>query len=183
MKFRIWLLITVFIFAIGLVLGVVAPPDIIRILFQDLTELEELGGQLFSLPPILTALLIFLRNATILLFSFVLSPLLCLVPILGLLVNGAVISLVSALAVREASLGFVLSGLLPHGVLEIPALLIGNAAALSFGVMAMVALFNKQKRGQFPAVVRRDIKFLVIALGVLLVAAFIETYFTPLLLS
>jgi len=183
MKFRVWLSITVSIFAIGLVLGLMAPPGIIDLLFESLTGLEELGGQLFSLSPIVTAFLIFVRNATILLFSFVLSPLLCVVPVLALLVNGAVISLVSALAVRETSLGFVLTGLLPHGVVEIPALLLGTAAALSFGFMAMAALFNKDQRGKFPTVVKRDIRFLAIALGLLLVAAFTETYLTPVLLS
>ncbi|MGE5271976.1 MAG: stage II sporulation protein M, partial [Thiohalocapsa sp.] len=39
--------------------------------------------------------------------------------------------------VSEYSVGYLLAGLLPHGIIELPALFIGEAAALGFGSAAM----------------------------------------------
>ena len=71
-----------------------------------------------------------------------------------------------------------LAGLLPHGVLEIPAIVMGEAAALSFGVSVMAALFSRVKRAMMPRF-RQDLKYLLIALILLVPAAIIETFVTP----
>jgi stage II sporulation protein M len=76
-----------------------------------------------------------------------------------------------------------LAGILPHGIFEIPALILGQAAALSFGAMAITAIFSKEKRERLLPNLRKNLKYLAIALSLLIPAAVIETYITPLLLS
>jgi len=105
------------------------------------------------------------------------------VPILTLAVNGWLVALVSTIVVEEESLGFVLAGLLPHGIIELPALFIGEAAALSFGAMAVIALFKKEKRNLLLPSLKQNLKYLSIALALFLPAAIIETYVTPLLVT
>jgi len=182
MKYRWWILIAVVLFGIGIVFGLAAPDSITSLLSEELTSLEELSGTLtpftFSM-----FIFIFIKNVIALLVSFVLSPIFCLVPVLALAVNGWLVGLVSTIVMEEESLGFVLAGLLPHGIIELPALFIGEAAALSFGAMTVVVLFKKEKRNLLLPSLRQNLKYLAIALALFLPAAIIETYVTPLLVT
>ena len=181
MSYKKWSLIAISLFAIGLIAGLVTPAGIGTI-SEDITILEEFGYILASLPSILTAILIFIKNASVLIFSFALSPIFCLVPIMALTVNGWMLGTVSTIAVERESLGFVLASLLPHGIVEIPALILGEAAALSFGAIVTLSLFKKEKRRLILPNFKRNLKYLIIALALLLPAAIIETYVTPLFL-
>jgi len=183
MSYKRWLLIAIFLFGVGLIFGFVAPTGITSLLAEDIADLGELGDLLASLPLALTALLIFIKNVSVLLLSFILSPIFCLMPILALTVNGWVIAFVSTIVIQEESLGYLLAGVLPHGIFELPAFIIGEAAALSFGTMVIVALFRKERRSLLLPNLKQNSKYLMIALALLLPAAIIETYVTPLLLT
>lgn len=182
MSYKRWIFVAVGLFAIGIAVGLAIPTDIADFLAEDLAALEELGI-IFGPFQISTAIFIFFKNVSALLLSFIFSPILCLTPIIALLANGLVISFVSALVVQEESLGFLLAALLPHGIFELPALIIGEAAALSFGAMAIVALISKQKRNQLLPNLKQNLRYLVIAFALLLPAAIIETYISPLFLT
>ncbi len=182
MSYKRWIFVAVGLFAIGMAVGLAIPTDIADFLAEDLATLEELGIILGPFQ-ISTAIFIFLKNASALLLSFIFSPILCLIPVLALIANGLVLSFVSTLVVQEESLGLLLAALLPHGIFELPALIIGEAAALSFGAMAIVALISKKKRNQLPPNLTRNLRYLMLAFALLLPAAIIETYITPLFLT
>jgi stage II sporulation protein M len=181
MSYRTWVLVAVGLFATGIVVGLAMPDDTADIFAGDLSALEELARVLgpFQLS---TAAFIFLKNAFALVFSFILSPLLCLVPIIALTVNGWLISFVSVAIIEQESVGLLLAGLLPHGIFELPALIIGEAAALSFGAMAIIAFISKKRRSQLSPNLKQNIKYMALAFALLLPAAVIETYITPLFL-
>ena len=183
MSYKRWILIAISLFAISLIAGSVTPVSTTGVISEDIAALEELGGILASLPSILIVVLIFVKNVSVLLFSFAFSPVFCLVPIMALVVNGWILAIVSTIAIEAESLGFVLAALLPHGIIEIPALMLGEAAALSFGAMVTMSLFNKEKRKLVMPNLKQNLKYLLIAIGLLLPAAIIETYVTPLFLS
>jgi len=182
MNYRWWIFVAILLFGIGIVFGLAAPAGIASLISEDLAALEELSGILAPFK-VSTVIFIFIKNALALLLSFALSPIFCLVPILTLSVNGWLLAFVSSMAIQEKSLGFVLAALLPHGIIELPALFIGEAAALSFGAMAIIALFKKEKRNLLFPSLRQNFKYLSIALALLLPAAIIETYITPLLIN
>ena len=117
------------------------------------------------------------------LISFILSPFFWLVPVIALIFNGGLLGLVSDLVIQEKSLGYLLAGLLPHGIFEVPALIIGEAAALSFGTAVIVAVFKKERRKLLLPNLKQNLKYLAIAIIFFLPAAIIETYITPLLLG
>ncbi len=179
MSYKKWILASAILFAIGLASGIWLPVSSVT---GEIDALSELSSMLFSLPPILIAVFIFLKNATALLFSFALGPLFCVVPVLSLLINGYVISVVSVMVVEEMSLGFVLAALLPHGIIELPALILGEAAALSFGSIVTISLFKREKRELVMPSFRQNLKYLALAIGLMLPAAVIETYITPMFL-
>ncbi|MBU2608669.1 MAG: stage II sporulation protein M [Chloroflexi bacterium] len=183
MKYRDWLFIAIALFVISIIVGWSIPNDISGLLGEDIAQLAQLSNFLLSLPPIVTALLIFLKNSLSLLISFALSPLLCLIPILALAFNGALLGSISAAIIERESVGLLLAGILPHGVIELPAFIIGEAAALSFGSLAIVSLFKKDARDSLWPHLKQNLKYLTIALALLLPAAFIEAFITPLLLK
>jgi len=182
MSYKWWSFIAIFLFGIGLAFGLATPPGIADLMSEDIAALEELSRILVPFSA-LTVILIFIKNASALVLSFVLSPILCLVPILSLTVNGWLLAFISSLVIQEESLGFVLAGLLPHGIFELPALIIGQAAALSFGTMAILALLKKGRRSLLLPNLKQNLRYLLVALALLLPAAIIETYITPLLIT
>ena len=183
MSYKRWLFVAILLFGIGIALGLSTSTGFASLISEDIAVLKELGGLLASLPLALVVVIIFIKNASVLLLSFAFSPIFCLVPILTLTVNGWLLAFVSVLVSQEKSLGFVLAGLLPHGIFELPALILGEAAALSFGTVAMLALFKKERRDLLLPSLKRNLRYLIVALALLLPAAIIETYVTPLLLT
>ena len=182
MSYKWWLIIAGCLFGTGIVLGLTISGTVTDFLIEDISLLKELAAALAPFK-ISTAVFILGKNLFALLVSFIFSPFLCVMPIIALLLNGWLLSFISALVVQERSLGFVLAALLPHGIFEIPALIIGEAAALSFGVAAMMALVSPEKRELLLPNLKQNLRYLIVA-GILLVpAAIIETFITPLLLS
>ena len=182
MTYKWWIFIAILLFGMGLVFGLVIPTSIAGFVFKDIdTALKEISGIVVPFS-VLTVVLIFIKNVSALLLSFALSPFFCLVPILALISNGLVIAFVSNAVIQEKSLSYLLVGLLPHGILEFPAFIIGEAAALSFGTMLILALFKRRgERLSLPRL-KQNLRYLVVAIALLLPAAIIETYVTPILL-
>ncbi|HET6477673.1 MAG TPA: stage II sporulation protein M [Dehalococcoidales bacterium] len=184
MSYRRWILVAAGLFTTGMAFGLVIADKAAYFFAGEITALEELT-RLLNLEPftISMAAFIFLKNTSALLFSFIFSPLLCLVPVLALTVNGGLLSFVSVIVIEQESVGLLLAGLLPHGILEIPALIIGEAAALSFGMMTIIALISRKRRGQLIPNLKQNIKYMALAFALLLPAAIIETYITPIFLG
>jgi len=180
MSYKRWVLVAVFLFGIGLVSGLAAPAELI---VEDIAGLEELADFLAPLPRSAVFVVILIKNVSALLIGFALSPVFCLVPILALTVNGWLLGVISVAVAQEESVAFVLTGLLPHGIFEIPALILGAAAALSFGSMVVVALFKKERRSLLLPSLKQNLGYLMIACALLVPAAIIEAYITPLLVS
>jgi len=186
MRYKLWVLIAVGLFVVGIVAGLVIsatmPAGIVGLFSEELSALEELGT-IFSPFQATTAIFIFLKNVSALLFSFIFSPILCLLPVLALVLNGSLLSFISVIVVQEESLGFILAGLLPHGIFEIPALIIGEAAALSFGAMVIIALISRKRRNRLLPNLKQNLRYLLLAFALLVPAAIIETFVTPLFLQ
>ncbi|MFC2004157.1 stage II sporulation protein M [Chloroflexota bacterium] len=183
MSYKKWILIAVFLFGIGLVLGLATPISIADLAAEDIAALEQLSDLLATLPKSSIFVIIFLKNVSALLISFVLSPIFYLAPVTALTVNGWLIGFLSAIVVQEESLGYLLAGLLPHGIFELPALILGEAVALSFGTTVILALFKQERRSLLLDDLNRNLRYLTIALILFLPAAVIETYVTPLFLT
>jgi len=180
MIFKKWFIVAAALFTTGIILGLFAPTDYIS---GEIANLEDTAETLLSLPVLAILLFILLKNIMSILVSFTLSPVLLLVPVTALVLNGWILGAVSVEVVREKSLGFLLAGILPHGIIEIPAFLIAEAAALSIGFAVIVALFRKEKRSQIAPAFRQNLRYLIIAMLLMIPAALIETFITPIFIS
>ena len=133
-----WLLLVIALFGLSLIIGIYTPPGN----FDTDMVTGPLADMFRNLSPGLLFLFILLKNITALLMTFVMSPILCLMPVFSIIGNGWLIGfLATEMAARE-SLGWVLAGLLPHGIIELPAFFIGEAAALSFAPPAPTGLIS-----------------------------------------
>jgi len=182
-NYRKWILISAVLFIFGLLLGLIIPTEGADLFLAEAAALDEMAGIIAPLPQIAVFFFILLKNISVIVLSFVLSPLLCIVPVITLVINGGVIGLVSSIIMEEESLPFLLAGLLPHGILELPALIIGEAVALSFGIAVLQRIFGKEKQDTIKSNLKNNLKYLAISAGLFLAAAIIETFVTPVLLD
>ncbi len=181
MSLKWGIIVAIGVFVIGIAAGVALPGEVGGWLSDDLAALKELSALLGPFK-ISTAIFIYTKNLTTLWVSFILSPILCLVPLLSLALNGFLLSFVAVAVIEQKSLWYLLAGILPHGILELPALIIGEGVAIIFGVVTVGSIFSENMRGLWVKTLKESLKYLIIASALLLPAAFIETYITPLLI-
>ncbi len=182
MSYTRWLLITICLFGIGIVLGLATSTTTAGLFNKEIAALDKLPDLLAPLPQFSLFVFIFIKNVSAILVSFVLSPFFCLVPAIALIVNGGLLGWVSVAVIQEKSLGYLLAGLLPHGIFELPAFIMGEAVAFSFGTAVILALFKKERGNLLWSNLRQNSRYLKIAVILLLPAAIIETFITPWLL-
>ena len=180
MNFKKWLITAASLFFIGMIVGFFAPADFIS---GQIADLEETAESLVGLPLLAILFFILFKNILSILVSFTLSPILLLVPVSALLLNGWVLGAIAVEVAQEESVGFVIAGILPHGIIEIPAFFIAEAAALSIGFTVIAALFRKEKRPQVAPAFKQNLRYLIIAILLLIPAALIETFITPIFIA
>ncbi|MDP2743604.1 MAG: stage II sporulation protein M [Dehalococcoidia bacterium] len=166
-------------FAISVALGMRAAPVVSD---EMLKRLEEMLRPFASLGPLELFVPIFVNNAAKALGAILLGVLLGLPPLLFIIFNGFTIGAV--ISVLKASLGYgtIIASLAPHGVIEIPMLLLATALGLSVGKESLNRLAGRksQVKSRLLSGLRVYIKWV---LPGLLVAAAIEVFITPAIAS
>ena len=148
-------------------------------------QVEDLGLQEADVPA--SALIIFINNAraTFIAIIYGLVPFVRL-PVMLLGVNAAVIGLFGAYYLNNNfSMLEYLAGILPHGIFEIPAIIIALACGMYLCRCITENIRSKDKKkgvvGNTLKLTLRVFVFHVIPL--LIAAAFVEAYITPIILS
>lgn len=123
---------------------------------------------------------IFINNSLKALLMVLLGTFFAIFPLIFVIINGAVVGLVSYITITHFGIGYLFAGMLPHGIIEIPAFL----AAGAYGLILGKRLYRKiTKRERFAPYFLHAIKnTLIFIFPALAAAAFIETFITgPLL--
>jgi len=169
------LLLATALFAVSIIVGTLAPPE----LFDEiLNELMQLLGPVQSLGTPALLLFIFLNNAIKALIIIVLGILLGLPPLLFVAFNGFTIGVVISGFKSVAGWEVVAAALAPHGVIEVPLLLLATALGFTVGRESWRWLI--WRRSEIKQQLRRGLRFyLRWILGGLLIAAVIEVFVTP----
>ncbi|MDI9620072.1 MAG: stage II sporulation protein M [Candidatus Nezhaarchaeota archaeon] len=147
--------------------------------------MEELSGAflpLIGVPAHVLALAIFVNNFSKTLVAMLLGVVLAVPPMIFVLVNGFILGAASFFVVKERGLLFLLAGILPHGVLEIPALALSCALGIRIGISAYGKL--RGRNAEVKSTIKACLKtYFKLVAPLLLLAAFIEAYVTPMLLE
>jgi stage II sporulation protein M len=147
---------------------------------------ESLGGlsQLFlGFPKPLLALLIFANNAIKTLLVILLGMAFAIVPLAFVVVNGVAIGLVLQLSTQTRGVVNSLMAIVPHGVFELPGILLGAGIGFMLGVKAARRLF---RRAEFKPryELGRALRFFASTIvPLLLIGALTEAYLTALLVG
>jgi len=172
------LAITIPLFIAFLVVGATLPRT-----FQEAFT-ETLGRQfapIVNLPPLMIMITIFLNNALKSFVAMLLGVFFGIAPIAFVAINGLIIGLVMSVFTQAQGPLATVAAILPHGVIEIPAFILSSAIGVRLGIRFYKRI--KGEHGLGMEMIAAILFFLVYLLPAFLVAAFIEAYITPLILS
>ena len=147
----------------------------IKEIFSEFKKIKD-----FS--PFFLFIFIFLNNFVKSLFAAILGIAFGLVPFYFITINGFIVGLAVNLKAEEVGLVKTLAYLVPHGLLEIPAILLASSYGLWLGALLVKKLLKKDVS------LKNGIKYVFInciriVLPILLIAALVEVYLTPILAS
>jgi len=147
--------------------------------------LEDLAEEVVDSSPLRGIFLLFLNNFLASLRVLFLGIILGIAPFLSLLVNGSILGIVTAiLAEQNINPVFFLSlGILPHGILEIPAFLISAAFGLKLGYHLIYPIEGKNRRKSISYILNEVLNIFFFIFILLVLAAIIEILITPFLIS
>jgi stage II sporulation protein M len=140
--------------------------------------------QTFSgMPPWQLALAIFLNNSVKTLAAILLGAVLGIVPAVFLLANGVALGVALTLSIESRGLAASLASIVPHGVVELPAVFLGTSIGLLLGTRAIERLRGRSETALGAEILLGLRYFCTVILPLLLLAALVEVYFTAALAS
>ena len=145
---------------------------------QSLEEVSELFDIIKDLSPIGIMLFIFLNNAIKSLIILMLGIGFGILPLLFIAYNGYIIGVVVYIISGENGFTYILSAILPHGIIELPMVFISAAIGLKMGHLLFSSI--KGQPVDIKTEFSRGVRFYFYRIMPLLfVAAVIETFVTP----
>jgi len=153
-------------------------PDLAQLIFQAISEKfaplrEESAGNIFAYIFINNTLIDFLAIITFFLFG--------LGAVYILLSNGFIIGIVFQSSISEKGIPLLVAALTPHGIIELPSFFLSAGTGIWLGLKLFQKIFKNEP---FKVHFVRAIKiFFFVIIPLNLIAAFIETYITPLIVT
>jgi stage II sporulation protein M len=142
--------------------------------------MREAFSTITSLDPFSRMIEIFKNNVRNSLLALVLGSGLGIVPFIVAAANGLVLGMLTDFVSRQQGALFVLAAIIPHGIIEVPMVLI--SVGIGFRLGHVVYMFLNGVRTDIKLEMMQGIWFYVRwVVPLLFVAAFIESYVTPLI--
>jgi stage II sporulation protein M len=154
-------------------------PDMADTLMKSFSSRFE---PLLSMGPLYRMLAIFLNNAFVSLVSLVLGIAIGIFPVLFIASNGYLVGVISYIVGQEKGYLFILMALLPHGIVELPMVFLSASIGLRLGYHVFLNLIGRST--ELKKELKQGLKFYFRwIMPLLFIAAIIETFITPLILS
>jgi stage II sporulation protein M len=182
-KLRPYLVTSVALFVGGALLGALATsfaPHIAQYFNQNVAEFVKLFR---ALPKLALAVAIFLNNMIKALLVTVGGLALGLFPVIFLLANGAALGFVLAASMQSHGVLNALLAIVPHGIFELPAILLATSMGLLLGRCAIEKLFGSSEIS-ISSELALALKFFArIVVPLLVIAALVEAFLTSILIA
>ncbi|AEH60350.1 protein of unknown function DUF95 transmembrane [Methanosalsum zhilinae DSM 4017] len=178
-SFRIQLILITAVFIVSAIAGYIYASLSPEFASAAMGELDQLVEIIEDLPLLGIMLFIFFNNAIKSLFALVMGVAFGIIPLLFIAYNGVILGVVVQVIAAERGFMFVVAGILPHGIIELPVVLISSAIGMKAGYETLKAVSGKDANIKEELVkgIRFYMKWIV---PLLFVAAVIETFITPL---
>jgi stage II sporulation protein M len=175
---RKYIFIMTGIFIISILAGMLASLKDPGLTENYLDVLKESLGWIKDLHPVAIMIVIFLNNAFKSLLAIVLGAGFGIIPVIFIGGNGLLLGLITNQVSREQGTLFLLAAILPHGIMEIPMVLISSGLGFRLGYLMYSSILGKKTDMNFE--LRQSLRiFMRIVVPLLFVAAVIETFVTP----
>jgi len=179
---RVFIFLSALSFALSAALGYYvagADPDFAALQTKGLEELIEM---ILDQPPLVIMLIIFAKNLMTSTMAMLFGLGLGILPLLAATTNGFLLGIVAYGAIEKAGAVMLMAGILPHGIIELPVVLVSIAVGFRLGYLFTLAL--AKEKVDLGAEVRQAFRLLIRYITPLLfLAAAIETFITPKVIS
>lgn len=169
---------SIMLFAAGAALGTIIAHEVPGLSDYFAATLAEFVKMFAGMPRWKLAGAIFLNNALKTLMAILLGMAFGVVPGIFLLANGVALGVALSLSVQARGLWPSLLSILPHGVLELPAVFLGTSIGLLLGIQTIKRLLGRSEitlGTELPNAMRY---YFTVILPLLLLAALVEAYLT-----
>ncbi|WP_248928996.1 stage II sporulation protein M [Paenibacillus hamazuiensis] len=175
------------VFVVGIVLGYGYSDQFQSFIQSMMKALDELAKSVATKenPQASLFWLIFWNNVTKSLQIIALGIFFGVIPLFFLLTNGLLLGYIASIQVQKDSLLLLIKGILPHGIIEIPAIILASALGLRLGVLifkttlkAFSPLHRSNPAGELKAFILALVPACLLLVVCLLIAAIIESTFT-----
>lgn len=200
------ILFAALIFILGSWMGYVLSPLFETMIMKMLEQLVDIKDMLEGKSAFYMAMFIFQNNTQAALIMLGLGSILFFIPLFSLFANGLALGYVLKMTAASglSPLAMFIYGILPHGILELPAIIVAGGMGMFLGLRLLNWLFGKEMflahmfgntRGnlaQFwqerslPVLISRlkgTVKLVIFIVLTLFVAAMIEGFITPVLIE
>jgi stage II sporulation protein M len=178
-----YMVASVLLIVAGAIFGIVSSMHFPEIAGARSEALKEFSRLFLGLSKPYLALAIFLNNSLKTLVVIVLGIFAGLLPLVFLLVNGYVLGLVSYASLQSKGLSVFFLAVAPHGLFELPAILLGTSIGLMLGARAIQQMLGSEERALGREVARGLRFFFIVIVPMLLLAALIEAFVSSALAS
>ncbi len=182
-RLRPYLVTSIALFGVGLVIGLMIVNRFPRMADSFESSLAGFITIFRGLPKLQLAAAIFVNNTVKTLGVILLGTLFGVIPAFFLVVNGAALGVVLSLSSQTRGVWISLLSVLPHGILELPAVFLGTAIGIMMGTSIARKLFA-QSASKISGELGHAFKFFcTVIVPLLLVAAIVEAYVTSALVT
>jgi stage II sporulation protein M len=170
------------LFALAIAAGYIAAYSNPGMVEGIIANFEESYGWLAYESHIKIMQFIFLNNTIASFLSMIMGIFFGIWPIFFILFNGVLIGAICFETIDQLGVATVLFALIPHGIIEIPMILLSASIGLRLGTLLAQKILKKIEINIKEEVISALIFFVSIIVPLLFVAALIETYITSFIL-
>ncbi len=181
---RKYILAAVAVFSVSFAVGI-----LISVKYPDVSEkllemLKDTYGGITALDPFERMLEIFKNNVRNSFIALFLGLGFGIIPFAFAAINGVVLGILVELFLRKQGAFFVIAAILPHGIIELPMVLISVGIGFRLGHIAYLSLMHLKTMHELIHELKLGVFFYIkIVVPLLLLAALIESYITPLFIG
>lgn len=172
---RFFIILALIIFSLSAVYGYFSASLFPAQAEELINQFAQTYGPILKADPWAQCLLVFLNNSLTVFLTILLAIGFGVFPLLVLFTNGLILGVLAFTWQQEQPWLDFFMGLLPHGLVEIPVIIISSAIGLRIGQIALKKFFKKE--GQLKLELKKAFKlFLKALLPLLALAALLEIF-------
>ena len=172
------------VFVVSFFAGILISAIYPQVAGNVLNLLKDAFGGITALDPFGMMIEIFKNNVRNSFTALLLGLLFGIVPFIFAVLNGIVLGILADFFVKTKGAVFVLAAILPHGIIELPVVLMSVGIGFRLGHAAYLMMMRLKTSYELMHELRQAIIFYVkIIAPLLLIAALVESYVTPLIVS